>query len=220
MIADFREAAKLLPVNWDDTDTGRPTKGNNIFRPNKIWALSYLGKAALHAGSPLMVNGTDNDLRTYDANYCKIAADALGEVISMVDKGQCQYKLVDFADYSKLFYERKDFLMPGSTEAIMRSPSFGADSYWRQMNSYQISAICNGDGIIICPTANYVNYYVMANGQPLYNEDGTVLYDPSDPDSNKPNIDDISDPGDYEDVDINVPIEVEEKEEDASGGSS
>ena len=174
MIADFREAAKLLPVNWDDTDTGRPTKGNNIFRPNKIWALSYLGKAALYAGSPLMVNGTDNDLRTYDANYCKIAADALGEVISMVDKGQCQYKLVDFADYSKLFYERKDFLMPGSTEAIMRSPSFGADSYWRQMNSYQISAICNGDGIILCPTANYVNYYGMANGQPLYNEDGTV----------------------------------------------
>jgi hypothetical protein len=54
----------------------------------------------------------------------------------------------------------------------------------------------------------------------LYNEDGTVLYDPSDPDSNKPNIDDISDPGDYGDVDINVPKEVEEKEEDASGGSS
>ena len=57
--------------------------------------------------------------------------------------------------------------MPGGTEAIMRSPTYGADSYWRQMNSYQLSYICDGDGIILCPAANYVNYFGMANGLPL-----------------------------------------------------
>ena len=54
----------------------------------------------------------------------------------------------------------------------------------------------------------------------LYNEDGTVLYDPSDPDRNEKDVDETSDPGDYGDVDVDVPIEIEEKEEDASGGSS
>lgn len=174
MMDDFREAAKLLPLNWDNTDAGRATKGKNDFRPNKIWALSYLGKAALYAGSPLMVNGAENDVRTYGTEQCKTAAEALGEVISMVEAGQTQYKLVDFEDYSSLFYTRKDFLMPGSTEAIMRSPSYGADSFWRQMNCYQIQAICTGDGIIFCPTANYVNYYGMANGQPLKDENGNA----------------------------------------------
>lgn len=61
--------------------------------------------------------------------------------------------------------------MPGGTEAIMRSPTFGADSYWRQMNSYQIQDICEGDGIILCPSANYVNYFGMANGLPLNDPD-------------------------------------------------
>lgn len=175
MIADFKRAAELLPVNWDNTATGRPTQGKNEFRANKIWALSYLGKAALYAGSPLMAQGVDSDSKAYDAERCKTAADALGQVLSMVENGQTQYKLVDFADYSTLFYSRKDFLVPGGTEAIMRHTTYGADSYWRQMNSYQLSAICEGDGIILHPAANYVNYYGMANGLPL--EDSNSGFD-------------------------------------------
>ena len=42
--ADLREAADLLPINWDDTSTGAPTRGNNELRINKIMALGYLGK--------------------------------------------------------------------------------------------------------------------------------------------------------------------------------
>ena len=167
MIADFKRAAELLPVDWDKTATGRPTQGKNEFRPNKIWALSYLGKAALYAGSPLMAQGVDSNSKEYDAARCKTAADALGQVLTMVENGETQYKLVDFEDYSTLFYSRKDFLVPGGTEAIVRHVTYNADSYWRQMNSYQLSAICNGDGIILHPSANYVNYYGMANGLPL-----------------------------------------------------
>lgn len=170
MAADFQKAAELLPIDWDATQTGAPTKTKNAFRPNKIWALSYLGKCLLYAGSPLMVNGIDatGDTYKYNAEYCKRAAEAFGQVLSLVESGQTQYALEDFSNYSDLFYTKeKNWLMPGGTEAIMRSPTFGADSYWRQMNSYQLAAICEGDGIILCPSANYVNYFGMKNGLPL-----------------------------------------------------
>lgn len=168
MAADFQRAADLLPIDWDNTATGSRTKGNNALRPNKIWALSYLGKTLLYAGSPLMENGADNNNRSYNSEYCKRAADVLGQVLNMVESNQTQYALVDFDNYSTLFYTKEqNWLIPGGTEAIMRSPTYGADSYWRQMNSYQLQAICEGDGIILCPAANYVNYFGMQNGLPL-----------------------------------------------------
>ena len=168
MAADFQRAADLLPIDWDNTATGSRTKGNNALRPNKIWALSYLGKTLLYAGSPLMENGANNNNRSYNSEYCKRAADVLGQVLNMVESNQTQYALVDFDNYSTLFYTKEqNWLIPGGTEAIMRSPTYGADSYWRQMNSYQLQAICEGDGIILCPAANYVNYFGMQNGLPL-----------------------------------------------------
>ena len=171
MAADFEEAAKLLPINWDNTRTGQQMgKGNNELRPNKIWALSYMGKALLYAGSPLMVNGVEatGDTYKYDANYCKRAADAFGQVLELVESGQTQYALVPFEDYHTLFWTQKqNWLMPGGTEAIMRSTSFGADSYWRQSNVYGPKEITDGDGIVLHPAANYVDYFGMENGLPL-----------------------------------------------------
>lgn len=175
MAEDFKRAADLLPINWDNTATGSQIgKGKNELRPNKIWALSYMGKALLYAGSPLMVNGVDatGDTYKYDSNYCKRAADAFGQVLSLVESGQTQYALVPFEDYHTLFWTQKQsWMMPGGTEAIMRSPSFGADSYWRQANVYQIKEIADGDGIVLCPAANYVNYFGMQNGLPLTEAD-------------------------------------------------
>lgn len=166
MAADFAKAAELLPVNWDDTSIGRNTAGNNELRVNKIWALSMMGKAYLYGASPLMANGI-NGPRTYDAEMAKKAADAFGTVLNMVESGQTQYALVDFEDYSSLFFTmQQGWLMPGGTEAIIRSPSYGADSHWRQMNSYQHQAIAEGDNIVLNPSANYVNYFGMANGLP------------------------------------------------------
>ena len=183
MAADFKAAADLLPVNWEDTEIGRRTAGNNELRANKIWALAYLGKTYLYAASPLMeqgVNGkstvnfgSNGEIQSinmgYNKEYAKKAADVLGEVLAMVENGETQYKLVPFEKYSDLFYTHKqNWLMPGSTEAIVRSPQYdNGDSYWRQSNSYQINDMAEGDGITLCPTANYVNYYGMANGMPL-----------------------------------------------------
>ena len=179
MAADFQRAADLLPINWDDTEIGRRTAGNNELRINKVWALSMLGKTYLYASSPLMANGV-NGPRTYDVEMAKKAADALGKVLNMVESGETQYALVDFENYSSLFYTmQQDWLMPGGTEAIVRSPTYGPDSYWRQMNSYQPSAMAEGDGIVLAPAANYVNYYGMANGLPL--DDPNSGFDPNHP---------------------------------------
>lgn len=179
MAADFQKAADLLPVNWDDTEIGRETLGNNDLRINKIWALSMVGKTYLYAGSPLMANGI-NGPRTYDAEMCKKAADAFGRVLTMVENGETQYALIGFDEYSSLFYTmQQNWLMPGGSEAIIRSPTYGPDSYWRQMNSYQPSAMAEGDGIVLAPAANYVNYYGMANGLPL--DDPNSGFDPTHP---------------------------------------
>lgn len=167
MAEDFKKAAALLPIDWDRTSTGSQTLNNNKLRANKIWAMAMLGKTYLYAASPLMANGTSGP-RAYDTEMAKLAADVFGELLNLVESGQTQYALVDFEDYSSLFYTiQKGWEMPGGTEAIIRSPTYGADSYWRQMNSYQYQDIAEGDGIVLHPAANYVNYYGMANGLPL-----------------------------------------------------
>ncbi len=181
MIADFKAAAALLPIDWDQTEIGRRTQGNNALRPNKISALSYAGKAALYAASPLMEQGINGQPYQYNKQYAEEGAEILGEVLKMVEGGETQFELMDFENYSDLFYTtQQNWLMPGGTEAIMRTPTFGADSYWRQSNSYQISPIAEGDGIVLLPAANYVNYFGMANGLPLSESE-----DPLNPDYSK-----------------------------------
>jgi hypothetical protein len=175
MAADFRRAADLLPIDWDETEIGSRTKDNNELRANKIWALAYLGKTYLYAGSPLMANGINASPTAYDADMCKKSADAFGELLTLVVSGQTQYELVDFTKYSNLFYTiQQDWMLPGSTEAIVRNMSVSPNaSFWRQMNSYQIAAMAQGDNIILHPAANYVNYFGMADGMPLDDPDTT-----------------------------------------------
>lgn len=168
---DLRRAADLLPVNWDNTGPGRRTMGNNELRANKIWALGYLGKNYLYAGSPLMTNGTEG-ARTYDAGFCKKAAEAFAEIIDLVEKGETQYSLVSFENYSNLFYTyRQNWRIPGATEAIVRSPSFEGNSRWRQSESYlpggggELGGLADAERL--WPAANYVNFFGMQNGLPL-----------------------------------------------------
>lgn len=165
--ADFRKAADLLPIDWNKTNVGVRTSGQNELRINKIWALGFLGKNLLWAGSPLMANGV-NGPKTYNQELCQQSAAAFGELLNLVETGQTDYSLVPFDEYSSLFYtNQQGWLMPGGKEAIMRGPTFGADSYWRQANSYQPQDMAEGDGICLAPSANYVNYFGMANGLPL-----------------------------------------------------
>ena len=172
--ADFRQAANLLPINWDNTNVGKATFGNNQIRINKIMALGYLGKNYLWAGSPLM-NYASQGSKTYNADYCKKAADVFAELLSLVENGQTQYALVDFANYSDVFYSyKKNFMNPGSTEAIFQTPLYDAwmGSGWC-LGTQFIPSVVAGEtqGVLFSPTANYVNYYGMANGLPLNDPD-------------------------------------------------
>lgn len=171
---DFRRAADLLPINWDDTDTGAPTYGNNQIRINKIMALGYLGKNYLWAGSPLM-NYESQGSKTYNAEYCKKAAETFAELLNLVESGQTQYSLVDFTNYSDIFYSyQKNFMNPGSTEAIFQTPMYDAwmGSGWSLGPQYVCSTMAGETNtVIFSPTANYVNYYGMANGLPLDDPD-------------------------------------------------
>lgn len=99
---DFRKAADLLPIDWDKTTAGKQTSGHNQLRINKIMALGYLGKNYLWAASPLMKNGAklgavkSEITYDYDAEYSQKAAEALGELLNLVEGGQTQYALASY----------------------------------------------------------------------------------------------------------------------------
>ncbi|MCH5719426.1 RagB/SusD family nutrient uptake outer membrane protein [Niabella hibiscisoli] len=100
--ADFREAANLLPVEWDNTLAGRRTLGKNDLRINKIMALGYLGKNYLWAASPLM-NGASTGNQSYNTEYAKKAAAAFGELLTIIDAGGTKYSYYRFNITIKTF---------------------------------------------------------------------------------------------------------------------
>ncbi|WP_312741102.1 RagB/SusD family nutrient uptake outer membrane protein [Sphingobacterium multivorum] len=165
--ADFREAANLLPIDWDNTTAGKRTLGKNQLRINKIMALAYLGKNYLWAGSPLM-NFQSTGSKTYQADYCKKAAQAFGELLSLVESGQTNYALVPLANIHLNFYTTgQNWAMPGSTEAIFRGPYIDAwVSNWGTSKQYIPLEVGDGD-LKFNPTANYVDYYGMKSGLPI-----------------------------------------------------
>lgn len=198
---DFQRAADLLPIDWDDTSTGQSTSGHNDRRINKIMALGYLGKVYLWSASPLMERGARvgaGDL-TYEYNIdrCKKAADALGELLKLVEKGQTQYALATFdykdiynhetvgdknSSYSGIFNtQNQSFHIPGGTETIFHG-GIGSQpeaAIWRYGPSWGPINLCEGD-ICHSPTANYINYaYGMANGLPI--DDPNSGFDPTHP---------------------------------------
>lgn len=199
--ADLRKAADLLPIDWDKTTVGKNTLGKNQLRINKIMALGYLGKNYLWAGSPLMKNGAQtggNNTYNYDEAYCKKASEAFGELLNLVESGQTQYALAEFkykdiynhvrasdatSCFSDIFYTTgQNWLMPGSVEAIFRGPSPDYNgSNWNTTKTFgpKVRGLVEHDNIIHHPTANYVNYYGMANGLPLSDPDSG--FDPNYP---------------------------------------
>lgn len=183
--ADFRMAADLLPVDWDQTTVGKRTLGKNDLRINKIMALGYLGKNYLWAGSPLM-NKESTGNATYNTEFCKKAAEAFGELLSLTESGSTKYSLLPFDKYSDNFYTTgKNWAIPGGSEAIFRGPYWGANnSNWGTSKQYQPAPVLADGDVKFLPTANYVDNYGMANGLPITNitqADAESGYDPTHP---------------------------------------
>jgi len=165
--SDFQMAADLLPVDWDETETGKATIGNNNLRINKIMALGYLGKNLLWAGSPLM-NEESAGEDGYNTDYCLRAANAFAEALSIVENTG-RYSLVSFDQYSQLFYTyNQGNRIPGLNEAIFMENLEETDNRWRwnQVNDYRPQVLI-ASGLKVFPAANYVNFYGMANGLPI-----------------------------------------------------
>ncbi|MCM1050452.1 MAG: RagB/SusD family nutrient uptake outer membrane protein [Paenibacillus sp.] len=185
--ADMEAAAKLLPIDWDQTTAGRPTLGNNNMRANKIMALAFAGKCLLWAGSPLM-NYESTGSATYNAELCKRGADLMGEALALTESTG-RYELADFSQWSDLFYfADKGNRVPGLKEAIMQESLVEFFNYnsrfdYNQRNDYFSQLVISG-GVKVQPTANYALYYGMANGEPIpsWSEaDATSGYDPAYP---------------------------------------
>lgn len=191
---DFRKAADLLPVNWDQTVVGKATLGKNDLRVDKAVALAYLGKIYLWAASPLMENGAEMDAvqsgntYKYNKDYAQKAAEVLGECLTLVESGETPYSLADFK-YSDIYNHTKaedantcftdifyttgqNWKMPGTCEAMMRGPIPDLNgTNWNMAKTWgtKIDGLVEHDKIIHQPTANYVDYaYGMADGTPAY----------------------------------------------------
>ena len=206
---DFRAAADLLPNDWDKTTVGKKTLGKNDIRITKVCALGYLGKVLLWAASPLNNLGKaeigaskNGDTYKYNTELAAQAADALAEAIGEVNSGKTPYALAEYkysniydheadkssnSNFSDIFRTTgQDWKMPGSTEAIMRGPHIGENgSNWNCTKLWgpKLNGIVEHDALIHQPTANYVNYYGMANGLPL--DDPDSGFDPTHPFKNR-----------------------------------
>jgi hypothetical protein len=175
---DFRAAADILPVDWDSTVAGQATQGKNQQRITKVMALAYLGKNYLYAGSPLM-NRSSTGSATYNTDYCKKAADAFAELLKLVDSHATLVQLVNFSNYSNLFYTNGGSFIPGYPESILSSPvysAWGDGCQWGPSSSY---ADANISGSYISPNARFVENYGMKNGLPI--DDPNSGYNPADP---------------------------------------
>jgi len=181
---DFREAADLLPANWDNTTAGLQTKGKNQLRITKMAALGYLGKNYLYAGSPLM-NKQSTGNATFNPDYCTKAAAAFAELLTLVDNGTdgCWIKMQPWSNYSFNFFTDGKTGIPGFPEAIFQCPvysSWFAGCPWGPSSVFGDNTIGGG---YASPNARYIKNYGMANGLPL--TDPASGYDPADPWANR-----------------------------------
>ena len=156
-----------------------------------LWAGSPLMKEFenVSKGKSAQLLGASSNGKTYDydVEYCRKAAEVFGKVLNMVRKGQTRYKLAEFkysniydherdenaeTCYSDIFYTHKQkWTMPGSTEAIFRGMYPGANSAnWNCAKIFgpKVAGLVEHDNIIHHPTANLIDQYGMANGQPIY----------------------------------------------------
>lgn len=179
VIADLDKAEELLPFNWDDTETGQPTKGFNVGRATKGMALAVKAECLLYAASPLF-NGVVNRTYNYNSDYCKRAAETAWKVIQLANQGY--YGLESWETYSQIFFTKNNQI-PRSKEIIFKAPNRGSSRYFT--SSFTFGHI-GTDNWYSAPTHNYVKYFEMANGLPI--DDPQSGYNPQDP-FNKENRD-------------------------------
>ena len=156
-----------------------------------LWAGSPLMKEfeKTKNGGVAQLLGASSNGKTYDYDvaYCKKAAEVFGKVLDMVNKGQVSYKLAEYkysniydhvadekaeTNYTDIFYTHKqNWDVPGSCEAIFRGVCASLNTAnWNCAKLFgpKVAGLVDHDNIIHHPTANLIDQYGMANGQPIY----------------------------------------------------
>ena len=162
-----------------------------------LWAGSPLMKEFEKASKPdgsfdagaanLLGASSNGKTYDYDVNYCRKAAEALGKALDLVNKGTVNYQLAEYkysniydqvrdekseTCYSDIFWtEKQNWKTPGTCEAIFRGVNSGLNTAnWNCAKIFgpKVAGLVDHDNIIHHPTANLVDQYGMANGQPIY----------------------------------------------------
>ncbi|RIH64483.1 RagB/SusD family nutrient uptake outer membrane protein [Mariniphaga sediminis] len=179
VVSDLERAEELLPLDWDNIDTGELTKGFNAGRATRGMALAVKAECLMYAASPLF-NGVATGNYNYNSQYCERAAEAAWQIIQLADQGV--YQLEPWETYSQMFFT-KDNSIPRSKEIIFKAPNRGNTRYFS--SSFTFGHV-GTDNWYSAPSHNYVKRFEMANGLPV--EDPESGYNPNDP-FNKENRD-------------------------------
>lgn len=177
---DFKAAAELLPLDWDQTVVGKRTMGDNHQRINKIHALCYLGKDLLYAASPMM-NEESTGNNFYDTELCKEAADVFGKALDLCDKTGV-YKLQSWENWTDNFWiwSPSNTKLPGGTEVIMEPGIYDRGRVrWSTVCGTLPAQFGTGYSGVEVPAHNFVKNYAMANGLPI--DDPNSGFNPNDP---------------------------------------
>ena len=159
---DLLRAAELLPVSWDDTETGKITEGTNQGRLTKGAAYALLGKVMLYAGSPLM-NGVSGGGYVYNKEYCEKAVKYFGEVLKLsAIAGGTTYDLIPWTNYSDNFFMYNAKIPASGKEAVLNTPIV---QHLRRSHIGDMLASMGGWGSGCGPTENYVQYFGMNSGE-------------------------------------------------------
>lgn len=184
---DYKKAAALLPVNWDNKSYGQKTLGENKGRLTKGAAYAFQGKNLLLAASPLMKGSKDT--YDYDTELCNMAVDAFAQVLKLTDQGV--YALVPFADYEEVFWKSPSpDVWPGSTEFIFNGTGGYKNGSLALANISMDNKVVGGSANLESPTHNFIyNNFGMANGLSIEDDlsgvYGTPTYDPAKPFKNR-----------------------------------
>ena len=183
---DFKRAAELLPLDWDNETYGQKTFGENKARVTKGAAYAYQGKNLLIAASPLM-KGSKNTY-DYDTELAAMAAEAFAEVLKIADQGR--YALATFENYEEVFWDVPAKVWPGGSEFIFTGSSFDWSQLRRIVDIQMDNTVAGGSGMLLSPTHNFIYHnFGMSNGLSIEDDAsgkyGTPLYDPTKPFENR-----------------------------------
>lgn len=188
---DYKKAAALLPVDWDNEPYGAETLSLNMGRVTKGAAYAFMGKNLLLAASPLMHfnNASNMDTYEYDTELCAMAVDAFAEVLKLADQGR--YGLMPFDRYEEVFWEsltKKAWV--GGSEFIFNGPTGNYGNTKQFMEEGADYDVTGGSKHCTSPTHNFIyNNFGMANGLSIEDDMsgayGTPTYDPTKPFDNR-----------------------------------